>query len=49
MFASVEAPFAFLQKPVKMLQLDAIGSSQVALSLAPEILNPVDMIGRVRK
>ena len=49
MVASIEAPLALLQKPVKMYQLDAIKTSQVTLRLVPETLNPVDMIGRVNE
>lgn len=45
MVASIEAPLALLQKPVKVLRLDAIKPPQVTFGLVPEILNPIDVIG----
>ena len=42
MVASIEAPFAFLEKPVKTLLLDTIKFAHMAFGLVPEILDPVD-------
>ena len=44
MVASVEAPFALLQKPVKVIFLYAIKATQMALRLVPEILDSIDVI-----
>lgn len=49
MIASVEAPLALLQKPVKILQFDAVKFAQMPLGLIPEILNPIDMVLPIRK
>ena len=43
MVASMEAPFALLEEPVKVLLLDAIKVAQMALGLVPEVLDTVDM------
>ena len=45
MIASIEAPFALLEKPIKAFLVDTIESSQMALGPVPEIPGTVDMIG----
>jgi hypothetical protein len=42
--ASIEAPFAFLQEPVKILLFDAVKLAHLPLGLVPEILDAVDVI-----
>ena len=49
MIASVEAPFAFLQKPVKILLFDAVKFAQMPLCLVPEIFNSVEVVLPVSK
>ena len=44
MIASIEAPLAFLEEPVKVLLLNTIKFAHLALRLIPEILDAVDMI-----
>ena len=44
MVASIEAPFALLEKPIKVLLFDAVEAAHVALGLVPKILDPIDMI-----
>ena len=44
MVASIEAPFALLEKPVEIARFDAIESSQMSLGLVPEVFDPVDAI-----
>ena len=44
MVASIEAPFALLEKPIKVLRFDAVESPHVTLGLVPEILNSIDVI-----
>ncbi len=44
MVASVEAPFALLEKPIKALLFDAVEPAHVALGLVPEILDSIDVI-----
>ena len=47
MVASVEAPFALLEKPVKVVGFDAVESAQMALGLIPEVLNAVNVVAPV--
>jgi hypothetical protein len=42
--ASIEAPFALLEKPIKVLLFDAVETAHVALGLVPEILDSIDVI-----
>lgn len=44
MVASIEAPFALLQEPVKVLFPDPVKSTQMPLGLVPEVLDTVDVI-----
>ena len=44
MVASIEAPFALLQKPVEIFLLDPIVLAHMPLRLVPEILDAVDMV-----
>ena len=47
--ASIEAPFTFLQEPIKTLLLDAVKFPHMPLGLVPEILDPVDVVLLVSK
>jgi hypothetical protein len=47
MVASIEAPFAFLGKPMEIARFDAIESSQMSFGLVPKIFDPVDVISLV--
>ena len=42
MTIAIEAPFTFLQKPVKIVRRQAVEVTQVPLRLVPEVLNPID-------
>ncbi len=44
MIASIETPFAFLEKPVEMVRFDTVEFPHMTLCLVPEILNAVDMV-----
>ena len=44
MVASVEAPFALLEKPIKVLLFDSVETPHVTLGLVPEIFNSIDVI-----
>ena len=44
MVSSIEAPFALLQKPVKVLWLDAIKATQMTLRLVPKVFDAVDVV-----
>ena len=41
---SIEAPFALLQDPVKVVSFYAVESSQMAFGLVPEALDSVDVV-----
>ena len=41
---AIEAPFAFLQKPVNVVRREAIEPTQLPLGLIPEVLNPIDVL-----
>ena len=43
MGASIEAPFALLEKPVEVLLPDPVEAAQVTFGLVPEVLDPVDV------
>lgn len=45
MIASIEAPFALLEKQVKILRFDAIKATHMRLGLIPKILDSIDVIG----
>ena len=47
MVASIEAPFALLEKPMEIVRFDAIESSQMSLGLVPKVFDPVDVISPV--
>ena len=49
MIASIEAPFAFLEEPVKVFRLDSVKATQASFGLIPEIFYSVDMIILFRK
>jgi len=42
--ASIKAPFAFLQEPIKILLFDAVKFPYVPFGLVPKILDPVDVV-----
>ena len=44
MVASIEAPFALLEEPVKVFRLDTVKAAQVPFGLIPEIFYSIDMI-----
>ena len=44
MVSAIEAPFAFLQEPVEIVWFDAVVLPHMTLGLAPEVLNPIDVI-----
>ena len=44
MVSSIEAPLAFLQKPIETLFSDTIKTAHVTLGLVPEVLDTVDMM-----
>ncbi len=44
MVASIKAPFALLEKPIKVLLFDAVQTAHVMLGLVPEILDSIDVI-----
>ena len=44
MVASIEAPFALLEKPIKVLLFDAVETPHVTLRLVPEIFDSIDVI-----
>ena len=44
MIAAIEAPFALLQKPVKVVRRDAIEPTHMPLRLVPEVLDPLDVM-----
>ena len=43
----VEAPFAFLQEEMEVVFRDAVIAAHVALGLAPEVLDAVDVVSRL--
>ena len=49
MVASIEAPFALLEKPMKIVRFDAIESSQMSFGLIPKVFDPVDVISPVEE
>lgn len=49
MVTTIEAPFTFLQKPIKVLWLDAVKAAQISLCLVPEIFYPINMISLLGK
>ena len=49
MVASIEAPFTFFQKPVKVVLLNAVKLAHMSLGLVPKILNPVDVVATISK
>ena len=49
MIACVEAPLALLEKPIKVILLDAVKFTHVALGLVPEILDTIDVIMLIGK
>ena len=44
MVSSIEATFALLQKPVKVLWVDAIKATQMTLCLIPKVLDAVNVV-----
>jgi hypothetical protein len=42
--ASIEAPFVFLEKPIKILLFYPVKLPQITFRLVPKILNAIDMI-----
>ena len=46
MIASIEAPFAFLEEPVKVFRLDTV---KVPFGLIPKVFYSIDMIMLFRK
>ena len=49
MVATIEAPFALLQKPVEVIGFDAIELAQMTLGLVPEVLDTVNVIFFISK
>lgn len=49
MVASIEAPFALLEKPIKVLLFDDVETAHVTLGLVPEILDSIDVIFLIGK
>lgn len=49
MGTSIEAPLAFLQKPVEIVLFNVVEYTHVALGLVPEVLDAVDVISPVGK
>ncbi len=49
MVASIEAPFALLEEPVKAFRLDTVKAMQVSFGLIPEIFYSIDMTIVFRK
>ena len=47
MVASIEAPFALLEKPMKIVRFDGIESLQMSFGLVPKVFDPVDVISPV--
>ena len=47
MVASIEAPFALLEKPMKIVRFDAIEFSKMSFGLVPKVFDPVDVISPV--
>ncbi len=47
MVASIEAPFALLEEPVKAFFFDAIESTQMTLGLIPEVFNAINVVALV--
>lgn len=47
MVASIEAPFALLEEPVKVRWFDAVKATQVPLGLVPKVLDAVDVVPRL--
>lgn len=45
MIASIEAPFALLEKQMKILRLNAVETAHMPLGLIPKILDSIDVIG----
>jgi hypothetical protein len=41
MVASIEVPLTLLGKPMKIVRLDAIESSQMSFGLVPKVFDPV--------
>jgi hypothetical protein len=44
MVASIEAPFALLEKPVEIVGFDPIESAEMSFGLIPKVFNSVDVI-----
>lgn len=44
MVAAIEAPFALLEKPIKVLLFYAVESAHVTLGLVPKVLDSIDVI-----
>ena len=49
MVASIEAPFALLEKPVEIVGFDPIKSAEMSFGLIPKVFNSVDVILPVRE
>ena len=47
MGAVIEAPFIFLQKPIKIVLLNAVEHPHMSFGLVPEIIDPADMVAFV--
>jgi len=47
MVASIEAPFALLEKPMEIVRFDSIESSQMSFGLVPKVFDPADVISPV--
>ncbi len=48
MIAGIEAPFAFLQEPVKMFGPDAAETPQMPFRLIPKVSCSIDMVSLFR-
>ena len=48
-FGRVETPLTLLQESPEMLLWNTVESAYAALGLIPKVLNPVDVVPRVRE
>ena len=49
MVNSIEAPFALLEEPVKVIGFDTIEFPKMTLGLIPKVFNPINVIMLVGK
>jgi len=49
MVASIDVPFALIEKPMKIVRFDAIASSTISFGLVPKVFDAVDVISPVEE